>query len=140
MATNESEFNTQVRKDLRDVVPNIHVWNNTDKFRFGLPDTSLVHEGCYYAIEGKFVFRLPKRATSKCLSHEVTATQQEFIRKVRLAGGYACILVGLKDVAAVMLDIKTNYTLDELLKAPRITRARGRWDVQPLLNIIRGVS
>lgn len=140
MATNESEFNTQVRKDLRNAVPEVHVWNNTDKFRYGLPDTSLVFEGHYYAIEGKFVSRLPKRPTSKCLSHEVTATQQEFIRKVRGAGGYACILIGFKDVAAVMLEIKTNYTLDEVLKAPRITRSKGRWEVQPLLSIIRGIS
>lgn len=139
MAVDESDFKSGFRKDLQGVHTRALIWTNNDMFRAGLPDFSVLHDGSFYAIEAKFVSALPKRATSLCLKHEVTLNQIDYINKVRDNGQYGCVLVGLADVAVVMLDIKKNYTLQELLSAPRIERAKGRWVVDKFLDLIRGV-
>lgn len=137
MATSESDFNSQIRKDLKFYYPNANIWNNSDKFRSGLPDTSVLQGGHFHALEGKFVRELPKRETSKCLTHEVTASQIEFINKTRVAGGYGVIVVGMADIAVWMKEIKPNYTLAELLAAPRINRIGRSWDLSTFLQAIR---
>jgi hypothetical protein len=138
MATNESEFKTDFRNDLADhFKEKVLVWTNNDMYRVGLPDFSASYDGHLWAVEAKFIKNLPARGTSKTLDHEATATQLQFLRDVRKTGNFAAILIGLSNVAVVMLDLKANYTLDEVRAAPRILRAHGAWQVKEFFNIIQ---
>lgn len=136
MAVNESDANASFRRDLKTFYPDACVWNNTDKYTSGLPDTSASYKGMFFAIEGKFAKTLPKKTTSKCLSHEVTGSQREFISRIRSSGNYGCVIIFMQDVAVIMLDIKENYTLQEVLEAPRVERRKGKWDLTNLLELV----
>jgi hypothetical protein len=138
LATDESSFKASFRKDLQAAYAHSLVWTNNDMYRVGLPDFSAVYSGNYYGVEAKFIYKLPKRGTSKVLGHEVSEAQLLFLNKVRDSGGYGCVLVGLNDVAALMFELKSNYTLDELLAAPRIARDKGAWQVHGFFEQIRG--
>ena len=129
MATSESDFKAGFKRDLIEAYPSALIWTNSDMFRAGLPDLSVSREQAFYAIELKFVGKLPKRGESKCLRHEVTPAQVEFLNKNIANGNYSCVLIGLKDVVAVMYECKQNYTLKEVLTATRVSRVKGRWVV-----------
>src|SRR5277367_5844587 len=108
MATDESGFKAQFKKDLMKAHLDALVWTNSDMFRAGLPDISALNRGAYYGIELKFVKNLPKRHDSKCLKHEVTGPQITFLEGVNNSGGHACVVIGFNDVAVVMFDLKPN--------------------------------
>lgn len=140
MATDESSFKAEIRKSLDQIFQGkIQRWSNNDKFTYGLPDESVHYEGLYFPIEVKFA-RVPKRESSKCLTHEVSQSQINFIQGIRDTGGkgMGCILIGMKDVAVVMRDLQRNYTLKELREAPRISRKNGLWQLQDLFEIMKG--
>lgn len=140
MAVSESDFKAGFKKDLITEYPHALVWTNSDMFRAGLPDASATWNGHFFAMEMKFVSKLPKRKESKCLKHEVSGAQLDFLNKIRLTGHYSCVLVGMSDVAALMLDLKSNYTLDELMIAPRIERVKGKWNCDHFFDRVRGYN
>lgn len=138
MATSESEFKTQFRKDLSKAYPTALVFTNNDMFRAGLPDFSVLYQGSYFAIEGKFVSELPKRMDSKVLKHEVSGPQLSFLNKTRWTGNYAAIVVGMPDVAVLIKSLAfNNLSLRDILDAPRIERVRGVWQVKDFLERVR---
>jgi hypothetical protein len=136
MATSESEFKSQFRKDLARAYPDAHVFTNNDMFRAGLPDFSVLWAGTFIGIEAKFIHELPKHNTSKCLKHEVTTSQIEFLRSARRTKNYSAILIGMPDVAVLMMELKHNYLLGEVLAAPRIERSKGAWQVGNFINLV----
>jgi hypothetical protein len=139
MAVDESSFKTSFRKSLKEHFGSeVMVWTNNDMFRIGLPDFSATFRGSFFAVEAKFIKELPKRGSSKVLTHEVSEAQLSFLRGIRETGCFSAVLIGLKDVAVVMLDLKSNYTRDEILAAPRIGRDRGQWQVQWFFSSILG--
>jgi hypothetical protein len=138
MAVDEAGFKAGFKKDLISAYPGALVWTNTDMFRGGLPDVSAVYNTYFYAMELKFIRKLPKRPDSKCLTHEVSTVQLEFLKKVRENGQHSCVIIGLQDVAVYMLDLKENYTLREVLEAPRINRSGKNWDLNQFFTDARG--
>ena len=136
MATSESMFKSQFRKDLARHYHNAVVFTNNDMFTYGLPDFSVLWQARYFGVEAKFVDNLPKRGTSKCLKHEVSVPQVEFLKRARETGNHAVVLIGLPDVAVVMQEIKSNYTLDEVLQAMRFERTKGKWLVGGFLELV----
>jgi len=140
LATNESDFKSSFRRDLKDYHKEAVIWTNTDRFVVGLPDFCVSHQGGFYAIEAKFVRELPKRKESKCLKHEVSAKQADFLNNIRGTSNHAAVLIGFPDVAVVMKEIKSNYTLEEVLdptKCFTIQRRKGRWDIDLFLGVVR---
>lgn len=138
MAQDESSFKLEFRRDLRKAYPDAFVFTNNDMFRAGIPDFSVLYRGAFYGIEGKFIKDLPKRTQTKCLHHGVTGNQIEFLSNARRTENYGAVLIGMPDVAALMLEIKNNYTLEELLQAPRFAKIRGHWQVTNFFDTIRG--
>lgn len=86
------------------------------------------------AVEAKFVAEFPKKKTSLVLSHVVSATQQLFLKKTRDNGQVGIVLIGTPHAAAVMTEIKENYTLGELMAAPRIEKIKGVWQVKGFIR------
>lgn len=140
MAVDEAGFKSGFKKNLIHYYPTALIWTNSDMFRAGLPDTSALWNACFFAMELKFIKTLPKRKGSKCLKHEVTAAQLDFLRRTRETGQYSCVVVGLQDVAVLMLDLKENYTLEEVLAAPRIERVGGEWKLAHFFDRVRGLN
>jgi hypothetical protein len=134
MATDEAQFKADFRKDLQNEYPGANIWTNTDLLRGGLPDFCLLDCGLFVAVEAKFVTKLPKKASSKTLTHAVSGQQQEFLRKTQQAGSPAIVLIGSPQTAVVLEEIKENYTLEEVLKARRISRVNGHWQVKGFLD------
>jgi hypothetical protein len=137
MAQDESEFKAGFKKDLIAAYPTALIWTNSDMFRAGLPDLSALCSGSFYAMELKFIKKLPKRRSSKCLTHEVSPAQLEFLNKTRENGHYAAVIIGLKDVAVRMDKLQENYTLDEVLAASRFVRKGSNWDLCVHFNDMR---
>jgi hypothetical protein len=140
VATDEAGFKADFKKDLVEQFPTALIWTNTDMFRAGLPDMSALWSSFFFAMELKFIRKIPKRETSKCLTHEVSGPQLDFLNKTRTNDQYSCVLIGLQDVAVLMLELKSNYTLKEILSAPRIERVGGHWKVDNIFSMIRGRS
>lgn len=138
MAVSEADFKAGFKKDLIKQYPEALIWTNTDMFRAGLPDASALWNAHFFAMELKFIRKLPTRQTSKCLTHEVSAGQLDFLRKTRENSQYSCVLIGLQDVAVLMLELKENYILQEILAAPRIERVGKGWDLRNFFNQVRG--
>jgi hypothetical protein len=134
VATNESDFKAGFKKDLIAAYPTALVWTNSDMFRVGLPDMSALWDSKFFAMELKFVRKLPKRGSSKCLTHEVSAAQLEFLRRTRENRQRSAVIVGMRDVAVFIQNLKENYTLDEILGSPRILRENGAWSVKGFLD------
>lgn len=131
MATNEGDFKTEFKKDLKNEYPHIVLWTNTDLIRSGLPDISVARPGGNFcAIEVKFVKSLPKKKTSKVLTHEVSIAQMNFLKSIQGTDNEACVLIGMKDVAVCMDDIQENYTLEELLSGRRYEKINGHWQLK----------
>lgn len=137
MAVSESDFKSDFKRDLVKAYPSALIWTNSDMFRVGLPDMSALYDRNFYAMELKFIRKLPKRGSSKCLTHEVSTSQLEFLNKTRENGQYAAVIIGLKDVAVRMDVLKENYTLDEVLAASRFVRAGGHWQLEVHFNDMR---
>ena len=140
MATDESQFQSQFRKSLKAHYTDAVVWTNNDMFRIGLPDFSVAWHGKFFSIEAKFIRELPKRKASQALKHEVSPAQAEFMSKIRASGNCAGVLIGLKDVAVFMPEIKTNYTLEEVLAGHRISRIGSEWGVPGFLELVMRLS
>lgn len=135
MATNESEFKQEFKKDLGALYDGAHIWTSNDRVTSGLPDFFVLWAGIFVAIEAKFVNSLPKRKTSLVLSkHPVTPTQAGFLRKTNANGQYGIVLIGSPTAALVMREIKDNYTLEECLSAPRILKSGGQWQLKGFLD------
>ena len=137
MAKDEADFKTEFRKDLQNEYPESNIWTNTDLFRGGLPDFCLLDRGLFVAVEAKFVKSLPKKASAKTLSHPVSPQQQEFLRKTQQAGSPGIVIIGSPQTAIILEEIKENYTLEEVLKARRINKENGVWQVKGFLDVWR---
>lgn len=87
------------------------------------------------AVEAKFIAKLPKKKTSLVLSHTVSDAQQAFLNKTRKNGHPGIVLIGTPQAAVVMTEIKTNYTLEECMKAPRIEKVKGVWQVKGFVHV-----
>ena len=137
MASDESEFKSELRKDLKNEYPNSHIWTSTDLFSIGLPDFYILDSGLFIPVESKFITSLPKKPKSKILKHTVSEKQQEFLRKAQQAGAPAIVIVGSPQTAIIFEEIKENYTLEEALKARRIIRINDKWQVKGFLDVWR---
>lgn len=140
MATNEANFKSGFKDSLvahyKDA---LHIWSPSDKFRSGISDMCLSFDGRFLGIEAKFIKSVPKKNETTVLSHEVSASQISFINGLIRTKNYGFVLIGMPDVAVVMSEIKANYTLEEIKRAPRILRVGGRWDVTNFLeHCVRG--
>lgn len=140
MAVDESGFKAGFKKDLMGFYPSALIWTNSDMFRAGLPDMSAMWDNCFFGMELKFIKTPPKRQTSMCLKHEVTPAQLEFLHKARANGGYSCVVIGMQDVAVFTMNLKENYTLDEVLNMTRINRLGKFWDLKFFFNSVRGYN
>lgn len=95
-------------------------WTVTDAFRSGLPDFFVAYAGRVIAVEAKFVRKLPAKASSQVLSHEVSQSQLQFMQHFNKSGNCSVVLIGLEDVFVYTRKVQENYSLQELLAMPRI--------------------
>lgn len=137
MATNEGDFKLEFKIDLKKYLPNAVIWSNSDKYTSGLPDFCIVHDKHFVAIEAKFIKELPKRATSKVLSHEVSAAQKLFLEKVLENKQAAFVVIGSPQAAVVFSKIQSNYSKEECLTTARILKNNGKWDVEGFCELWR---
>lgn len=141
MATKETEFSTQLRGDMEKIYgQSAKVWPTNDMFQVGVPDFNVAWQGNYFSIEAKFVAELPKRESSKVLSHEVSAKQAYHLERIVRAGCYGAVVIGLRDVMVVTTIVKNNYTLKEILAMKRFERKNGMWQVAGILEYIKEMS
>jgi hypothetical protein len=134
MAVSEGDFKSEFKRDLVGVYPNALVWTNTDLVRAGLPDFSVYHARLFAPIEAKFITALPKRKGSHVLKHEVSASQCTYLKAAQKNGAWGIVLIGTPDVAIYFEEIKNNYTLEECVRAPRIEKVAGKWQVKGFLD------
>lgn len=121
------------------------MWNTSDKFIQGIPDTCLTFRGICIGWEAKFITEMPKRATSQVLKREVTGPQLTFLQNNILAGGTGVVVVGSEDDALFLLPSLINFetgniTKADLMKAaelpgvPRVKKIKGVWQLEGILE------
>lgn len=150
MATNEATFKRELREAVKTVYGvRVHMWNTTDKFNKGIPDTCLTFSSISMGWEAKFITELPMRDTSRVLKHEVSGPQLAFLRNNVLAGGVGVVVIGSEDDALFLpsryIDQHTgNLTKTELFSAKnnniRVQKTRGIWRVEGLLECLCGLK
>jgi hypothetical protein len=108
MAHSESGFKSEFRKALADAYKDqCAIWTNNDMFACGLPDFSALWNpmhpdathGMFFAIEAKFVKKIPARETSKVLLHDLSGIQAAFLEKVEKVDCKSVVLIGFEDIA-----------------------------------------
>lgn len=140
MAHDESSFKYSFRKSLAYHFPEALLWTNTDMFNVGLPDFSVLHRGTLFAVEAKFIKKLPVRGTSRALNHPASDKQIAYLTKCRNAGGVGILLIGLSDVAVIMPP-SANFTVEELLSSPyRIEKKGAAWDVSGFFDAAKAAA
>ena len=156
MATNESEFKTEFRRDLeREYGHSAQVWTSNDMFRAGIPDFNATWKSRYLSIEAKFVSKLPVRDLSLVLKHELSPLQYTHLKRIHDTGCHGVVLVGLPDIAVAIpiqsllpinpqLEIVTNIQLHFLKKLKEdgfgFVKVRGRWQVQGFFEKLTGTQ
>lgn len=150
MATNEATFKRELREAVKSVYGSaVHMWNTTDRFNKGIPDTCLTYSSVSMGWEAKFITELPLRDTSRILKHEVSGPQLSFLRNNAMAGGVGVVVLGSEDDALFLpsryIDQNTgNITKTEFLcardKNIRVQKTRGIWRVEGLLECLCGLK
>lgn len=140
MATNEAEFKSEFRGSLlRHYGNRVHLWSPSDKFRSGIADMCISFEGHFLGAEYKFIKTVPKKMETAVLSHEVSKSQISFLEGLVRTKNHGIVVIGMPDVAVVMAEFKSNYTLAEVKAAPRILKVSGQWDVANFIeNCVEG--
>lgn len=135
MATDEASFKLEFKKDVREYLSgNCLVWSSSDRFTSGLPDFFILDRGHFVAVEAKFVKELPKRKSSKVLSHEVSPAQKLFLERVQANGQTGLIALGTPQALIVFERIELNYTLEDCLSAKKFLKIGGKWDLGGLCD------
>jgi hypothetical protein len=122
-------------------------------FHSGYSDHYAVWDGDPFAIESKFVVKMPVRETSNILTrHDVTDKQREFLEDTELAGGYSVVLVGFnlemlgkKHQSAIAIpwkdfkkwEVLTKQNLQTLPREWWIPKTGGSWRVAGFFDTIR---
>lgn len=136
----EAEFKVSFRKSFVDRCVtreiNHHEWPVTDPLRSGTSDWFFSVEGRTVAVEVKFTAKLPKRRTSKVLTHEVSEPQLRFLDRQQQARCHALVLIGMPSVAVFTNTLARNYTLDEVLRMERLEKVGSIWRIDPLLDFV----
>lgn len=140
MASNEAGFKAEFRESLlRHYGDGVHLWSPSDKFRSGIADMCISFNGKFLGVEYKFIKTVPKKPETTVLTHEVSKSQILFLDGLVRTKNHGIIVIGMPDVAVVMSEFKTNYTLQEVKAAPRILKVSGQWDVKNFIeNCIEG--
>jgi hypothetical protein len=144
VASNETSFKKELRETVKAVYgTRVHMWNTTDKFVQGIPDTCVTFTGISMGWEAKFVKQLPKTMGAKVLKHTVSGPQLTWLTNNVLAGGVGVVVVGAADDALFLptryIDpsdgniIKANFSI-ALGVALRVRKVRGIWQVEGLLE------
>jgi len=139
VATNESAFKLEFRKSGANL-SDFMIWPQNDMFQSGVPDMAAVYKGRHISIEAKFVSKLPARDSSKVLTHELSELQHGFLKRVSGVGALGVLLIGFDGVAVAFTgdDVKINYTVEEIKRAPRIYKLDGgKWDIKKFLEVIK---
>ena len=145
MATNETSFKKEMRETVKAIYgTRVHMWNTTDKFVQGIPDTLLTFGGISIGWEAKFVKAPPKSMTAKMLKHPVSGPQLSFLQNNALAGGVGVVVVGSADDAMFLpthfINDKTgnltkyDFSMAMVACMPRVQKIRGIWRVQGILE------
>jgi hypothetical protein len=115
------------------------VWAPADKIQNGVSDLHVLFDQ-FYAIECKWVYKIPARSDSKLLQNPFTDKQLVFLRRINsVESGYGCGLIGLSNSDALLvvpsdLDVNGNITTEQAEKLFRekgkgIHRRNGVWDL-----------
>ena len=147
MANNETSFKKEIRETVKAIYgTRVHMWNTTDKFIQGIPDTCLTFAGTSIGWEAKFVKEPPKTMTGRMLKHPVTGPQLTFLKNNALAGGVGIIVIGSEDDALFLTTEFINNETGNLTKAdmaraiaayeyvPRVQKIRGIWRLEGILE------
>lgn len=148
MANSETSFKKEFRDTTKAVYgTRVHMWNTTDKFVSGIPDTCLIFTGIGIGWEAKFIKKLPVRESSVLLTHPVSGTQRTFLDNSVLAGGVGLVVVGSPDDALFIptkyFDRKSgNIAKGDFMAAienkdtVRVQKVNHMWQVQGLMEVL----
>lgn len=89
---NENDFNGYLSKEIRKLGTAYKAVKLSDKFKIGLPDWFMFHQGLTVAVESKFFQRFPKRG--RVLKHPVTGPQISYMKSLSLAGVPCKVIIG----------------------------------------------
>lgn len=87
----EGEFSSYLTRKIRELGPKYKAVKLSDRFRIGLADWIIIHEGRVAALEAKFVKQLPKRG--QLLKHPVTGPQMTSLLSMSMAGCRSWVLI-----------------------------------------------
>lgn len=113
---NEHEFNAYITKTVKKLGTDYKIIKASDRFKLGVPDWLIIHEGRVVALESKFIKSVPSRG--KLLDRQVTMPQVSFMKSIVLAGGRSFVIVGIQEirefiVAPYVVFNEGNITVDE---------------------------
>lgn len=94
---NENEFNAWMTSQIRKLGTRYKAIKLSDRFRFGVSDWLIFHDGKGIAVESKAIKNLPKTMRGKALKHPVTGPQMTFFESMRLAGIKGYVIVAILD-------------------------------------------
>jgi hypothetical protein len=118
---NEHEFNAYFTKTVKKMGTIYKIIKASDRFKLGVPDWLIIHDGKIVALESKFVKSIPSRG--KILDRQVTMPQVSFLKSIALAGGRAYVIVGIQEirkfiVAPYIVFNDGNITVEEYRNNP----------------------
>lgn len=123
---NENEFNAWLTKDIKKLGSSIKAVKFSDRFRPGVSDWLIFHNGITIAVESKAIKSLPKRGNA--LKHPVTGPQMTFFESMRLAGICGFVIVAELDIRVITaipyphVPENGNFPVKEISSAEHFTK------------------
>ena len=121
---NEHAFNNYLGKELRRMIPDLHVYKAADKYSV-VPDFLLWCVGTSSSVEVKFVKDIPDSGKAKVLTHPFSGGQIAFMRHMEKTKNFSYGLVA-KHSSKIMYVIrcndipdKGNFSVDEFNALPK---------------------
>lgn len=136
----ENEFNARFSKQIKLMGSSFAVDKNSDRFRLGVADFAIYHQGLALSLESKFVKTLPKKGDAKVLKHPISGAQITYLKRMQLAGVRAGAIVGVlpykKIVVVPMAYMATNWTLAEFEKLCQVCSKYDFSDVSSMVKFL----
>jgi hypothetical protein len=142
----ENLFNARIMSNIRLLGKSYYALKASDRFRAGISDFIIWHEGLTSTIEAKAIKALPARGSTLVLSHTFQGPQQTFMKDLSLAHVHSWGLVGVIIERKMVLiprekiPYSGNFTRDEFTSLWESSPVFDFDDVGGMLNLIFNVA
>jgi hypothetical protein len=134
----ENTFNGYVTSVVKRMGNTFKVQKISDRFKAGVSDWLIFHEGLVIAVESKYIHRVPLQPGTKLLRHVVSGPQRTYMKTLAEAHVPCWVIVGIGTERRIVvvpfsaLPVSGNWTAADFIEQRRALSVYG-YDGIPMM-------